>query len=141
MATPTSRTGIYKHTGRFPGYWSMQAPEKRDSRGLSARRFGPDPCENGPAGVFRVAGVRWKGRNASPGPKAKGNEGDLRVRVSFYRPVQDRGGPVSCSSLVDADQPRRRPPRPCPGPGSLGQGYRIRNPDIKLLAAQEGLTG
>ena len=48
---------------RFPGYRSMPASEKRDSRGLSARCFGADPRENGPGTDQGGTGVRWKARN------------------------------------------------------------------------------
>lgn len=48
-ATISARTSC-----RFPGYWSMPVPGKRDPRGLSARRFGADPREIRPGGVLGV---------------------------------------------------------------------------------------
>lgn len=38
----------------FPGCWGMPAPEKRNSRGVSAHLFGADPRQNGPGSDFRV---------------------------------------------------------------------------------------
>lgn len=43
-------------SGRFPEYWGMASIEKRNSGGLSARRLGADPRENGPIGVLGVVG-------------------------------------------------------------------------------------
>ena len=60
----------------------MPGPEKRDSRGLSARRFGA-PTRSSPRRRFEGIGVRWRVKSASLGLKAHGNEGDLRAELSI----------------------------------------------------------
>ena len=58
---------------------------------------------NSPRRHFGGSRVHRRARNCSLPRKAQGNEGDLRVELSFW-PGQARGGPVSCSSHFHVDQ-------------------------------------
>ena len=122
MPTQASRARICRHAGRFPGYWSMPGPEKRDWGALLRVVLALIHAKMAQEAFW--VGVHWKLRNGSLGRSARGNEGDLRKRPSLQRPPRrqrcpDSGpGPLPGKDLALVDQVR--PPDPESGYRAAG---------------------